>query len=233
MSDKTEPKAVSRSVTLREDFWDRVDAHAKATTGDRSTYIRGLIERDLSGAVVSNPTAPDILSALCEQLRPDLHEEFHEAVEAIGIKEPRLLAELIHLVVDYVKNGGDFRGDFDPFIGSTQIPNISKACARGRSRDANADERTPPVRAREEFCDLLRRLADHAALDKPAPGKDLSPLLSDAEKLMKAARDLPSLSNVQYVQFDTPEQAVAEPQSHYGGKIPKQPPRPKSTGTTP
>lgn len=56
MSEKPDVKAVSRSVTLREDFWDQVDAHAKQVTGDRSTYIRGLIERDLSGA----PALPDV-----------------------------------------------------------------------------------------------------------------------------------------------------------------------------
>lgn len=56
MSEKPEVKAVSRSVTLREDFWNQVDAHAKQVTGDRSTYIRGLIERDLSGA----PALPDV-----------------------------------------------------------------------------------------------------------------------------------------------------------------------------
>lgn len=55
---------MSRSVTMTEEMWDVVDAHALSDpqSGDRSTYIRRLVTADLqaAGKLPGSPEAEDL-----------------------------------------------------------------------------------------------------------------------------------------------------------------------------
>lgn len=64
---ETEAKSVSRSVSMPEDLWDLVDAHALTTRdGDRSTFIRRLVTENLSaaGKLPGSPGARVVAAAL-------------------------------------------------------------------------------------------------------------------------------------------------------------------------
>lgn len=195
--------------------------------GKLSAYIQDLIERDLAGIREADALSKDVLTSLCRQLRPELLGDFEAAIAKVEISEARLLAELIHLVVDYAEAGGEFHGDRDPFIGSTQIPNIAKACARARARDSLSDDLSTIRRHRGDFAELLRRIADHAGLDKPDPTKDLGDLIFEAERLFKAVRDLPA-APYPVVDEGLDKIAAEDPPSIF-----RKPPKPPSTGTTP
>ncbi len=61
-------KAVARSVSMLESLWDAADARAESTTGDRSSYIKRLVQADLAsaGCLPGSPEAE--VKALVDQL---------------------------------------------------------------------------------------------------------------------------------------------------------------------
>ena len=81
-----ETKAVSRSVTMTEEMWDVVDAHATTDpqSGDRSTYIRRLVTADLqaAGKLPGSAEAED-LALFLEQRRLLGREQVRAALMAL------------------------------------------------------------------------------------------------------------------------------------------------------
>lgn len=101
-----EPKAVSRSVSLLPELWERVEAKAAADWGgNRSAYIRSLAERDLEE---SPPLlGGDPLLHLVRLIRPDKFEaaEFviSRAKERDGkFNEKDFLGELLRASVAFL-----------------------------------------------------------------------------------------------------------------------------------
>lgn len=219
MSTETEKKK-GRSFSLTDGELDRIEKRTAAQGfPDRNAYLLALLEADEAldlapqidqsrNRVLRLSTGTELLTGLCAHTLPDEVDAFRVAIDFIGIPERRLFSELIRLVIDYASDDGEFSRDFDPYIASTQAPHIAKACARARARDTLGDY-SHPAKNRAHFCDLLRLIADHAGLDTPKPTKDLGPVLSYAEYLMKAARDLPCLP-LTYAQSDTPLRLAAE-----------------------
>jgi predicted transcriptional regulator len=66
-TDKSDPKSVSKSVSLPDDMWELVDSHAEATDGDRSAMFRRLVIAELtsSGKWAGDKTA-EFASAVAE-----------------------------------------------------------------------------------------------------------------------------------------------------------------------
>lgn len=90
-----DPKAVSKSVSLLPDLWERVDAKAKASHGSRSDYIRELITADMQPDKLPGTADSDCLVRLCEAFAPTYTGEMRKMVN--GLDQPKALESLLKL----------------------------------------------------------------------------------------------------------------------------------------
>jgi hypothetical protein len=90
------PKAKSKSVSLLPSLWERVEEKAlKSHEGNRSSYIRKLVERDLA-------ETNDVPDALSSTIIEELAERLGGALLAAdlrrslqGLEQPRVLLKLL------------------------------------------------------------------------------------------------------------------------------------------
>jgi hypothetical protein len=80
----------------------KVKARADAAhDGKVSSYVRQLVERDLSGEQATpEATGENILVELAERLRPDSAKMLGEWIASQGLNQPRLLGKLLDALAD-------------------------------------------------------------------------------------------------------------------------------------
>jgi hypothetical protein len=96
-------KAVSRSISLPESWFEKLDKEARERFGgNRSKYLQALIERDL-GNSMPEPLSPTVLIDLTRALSGEIDAQ--EITRRIGfVDQPRLLRKWLRHLID---NGVD------------------------------------------------------------------------------------------------------------------------------
>ena len=98
-------KAKSKSVSLLPSLWEKVEQRASEDFGgNRSDYIRKLVDADISGRNVGDPTSRSALEDLAEAFVPVLAPEIREWAQKRDANQPLYLAGLLEAFTAHIRN---------------------------------------------------------------------------------------------------------------------------------
>ena len=222
MPDNVDPleKAETRTLSLPRGDWESLAERGRATGGDRSKYVRSLLQKDRNAVdAAPDAIAPNILVDLCRRLRPELALDLEKCIAqrdaavdkrdqgAPGLSQPRVLAALLEALLTS--------------LAGVPLPSYERPLALADRELLDAVVRSVYIGDQELAVALVTHAFDFGSVARRMIAHSNRP--TDAETFCRRWRAELGLPYV------TPLQAVAES----GSAGPTRPPKPQSTGSTP
>ena len=222
MPEPIEPqeKAETRTLSLPRGDWEYLTERGRATGGDRSKYVRALLQKDRNSVdAAPDAVAPNILVDLCRRLRPEIAAELERSIaqrdaevaarnhDSPGLSQPRVLAALLEALL--------------MSLAGVPLPSYERPLALADRELLDAVVRAVYIGDHELAVALVSHAFDFGSVARRMISQSNRPVDSEAFcRRWRAELGLP---------FVTHLQAVAEPApAPY-----RRPPKPPSTGTTP